>query len=63
MSALEREKHRPTLANLMEVYRAVDAAARKIKRTYSHNLFDTRPFDELRFTAQETAKAIVVSLA
>ncbi|HEV2722200.1 MAG TPA: hypothetical protein VG323_19420 [Thermoanaerobaculia bacterium] len=63
MSALQREKHRPTLSNLVAIYQALEAAARRIKRTYSRDLFDTRPFDDLRFVAQEKAKAIVASLA
>jgi len=63
MSALQRERHRPTLSNLIAVYRAVEANARKIKRTYSSDLFDTRPFDDLRFVAQRTAEMTVASLA
>jgi len=63
MSALQREKHRPTLDNLMTVYQAVAKVARRIKRTYSHDLFDTRPFDELRFIAAQAAKETVASLA
>ena len=63
MSALQREKHRPTLKDLVTIYRAVETNARRIKRTYSRDLFDTRPFDELRFTATQTAKATVASLA
>jgi len=62
MNGLQREKHRPTLANLMTIYRAVETLARKIKRTYSRDLFDTRPFDELRFVAQQKAKETVASL-
>ena len=62
MSALQREKHRPTLANLMEIYRAVETNAGRIKRTYSLDLFDTRPFDELRFIAQREAELAVASL-
>jgi hypothetical protein len=62
MSALQREKHRPTLDNLMTIYEAVAKVARRIKRTYSRDLFDTRPFDELRFVATETAKDNVASL-
>jgi hypothetical protein len=62
MSALQRERHRPTLANLMEIYRAVETNAGRIKRTYSRDLFDTRPFDELRFIAQREAEQTVDSL-
>jgi hypothetical protein len=63
MSALQREKHRPTLPDLMAVYEAVEEGAREIKRTYSRDLFDTRPFDELRFIAQKTSKETIASLA
>ena len=63
MSALQREKHRPTLEDLVTVYQAVEEAAREIKRTYSRDLFDTRPFDDLRFVAQKTAKQTIASLA
>lgn len=62
MSALEREKHRPTLQNLIDVYSAVAKTARKIKRTYSQDLFDTRPFTDLRYAAQEAAELYVASL-
>jgi hypothetical protein len=63
MSALQREKHRPTLPDLVTVYQAVEEAAREIKRTYSRDLFDTRPFDDLRYVAQKTAKRTIASLA
>lgn len=63
MNGLQREKHRPTLSNLVTVYRAVETVARRIKRTYSHELFETRPFDELRFVALQKAKQTVASLA
>ena len=62
MNALQREKHRPTMDNLMTVYQAVAKVARRIKRTYSRNLFDTRPFDELRYIATQSAKLTVASL-
>jgi hypothetical protein len=62
MSALQREKHRPTLPDLVTIYRAVEVAAREIQRTYSRDLFDTRPFDDLRFVAQLKAKQIIASL-
>ncbi len=63
MSALQREKHRPTLPNLVAVYRELETAARRIKRTYSRDLFDTRPFTDLRWAAQQAAKVHVASLA
>jgi hypothetical protein len=62
MSALQRERHRPSLPNMVTIYRAVANAARIIKRTYSRDLFDTRPFDELRFVATGVAKKTVASL-
>ena len=63
MSALERERHRPTLQNLIDIFGEVAKAARKIKRTYSLDLFDTRPLAELRYVAQEVARRYVASLA
>lgn len=63
MNALAREKQQPTLGNLMAIYEDVEVAARQIKRSYSHDLFDARPFAELTVAANETARANIPSLA
>jgi hypothetical protein len=63
MNALVREKHQPTFASLLAVYRDVEAAGRRIKRNYSHDLFDARPFAELTVAANETARARIPTLA
>ena len=55
MNALAREKQQPTFANLLAVYRAVEKTGRRIKRNYSRDLFDARPFSELTFVASEAA--------
>ena len=62
MNALTREKHQPTLANLLNIYADVEKAARKIKALYSNDLFETRPFDELAFVASEAAHLHIPSL-
>lgn len=62
MNALPRQEHRPTLAELLEIYREVEKGAHRIKRTYSNDLFDTRPFKELAFTANEAAHKFIASL-
>jgi hypothetical protein len=43
------------VANLLAVYRAVQKTGRRIKRNYSRDLFDARPFSELTFVASEAA--------
>jgi len=63
MNALARQEHRPTLAELLEIYREVEKGARRIKRTYSNDLFDTRPFKELTFAAIEAAYRFITSLS
>jgi hypothetical protein len=62
MNALTREKHQPTLANLLSIYADVEKIARKIKAQYSNDLFETRPFDELAFVANESAHLHIPSL-
>jgi hypothetical protein len=63
MNALTREKHQPTLANLLDVYRRVEKMARDIKREYSNDLFDNRPFADLAYVANEAAYAYIPSLS
>lgn len=62
MNALARQEHRPTLSDLLAIYREVEKGARRIKRTYSNDLFDTRPFKELIFAATEAAHRLIASL-
>jgi hypothetical protein len=63
MNALARQEHRPTLAGLLEIYGDVEKVARRIKRRYSNDLFDTRPFTELAVTAIEAAHKFIPSLS
>lgn len=63
MNALTREKHQPTLANLLNIYADVEKMARKIKAQYSDDLFETRPFDELALVANASAHLHIASLA
>jgi hypothetical protein len=63
MNALGRQQHRPTLTNLMDIYADLARVAREIKATYSRNLFETRPFFELSYTANRTARVHIPSLA
>lgn len=62
MNALAREKHQPTLDNLLQIYRDVERMARSIKRNYSNDLFETRPFAELAYAANESAHFRIPSL-
>ncbi|HET8775030.1 MAG TPA: hypothetical protein VFP80_14615 [Thermoanaerobaculia bacterium] len=62
MNALARREHRPTLADLLEIYAEVDKVARRIKRKYSNDLFETRPFMELAVAANEAAHKFIPSL-
>lgn len=56
MNVLGRLTDRPTFSDLLNVYREVEKGARRIKRNYSLDLFDTKPFAELIFIASETAE-------
>jgi hypothetical protein len=62
MNALGREKHQPSLQNLLAVYRDVAKAARKIKADYSDDLFETRPFADLAFVANTAAHVHIPTL-
>jgi hypothetical protein len=63
MNALGRQKHQPTLANLISIYRDVERMAQRIKKDYSNDLFDTRPFADLAYVANEAAHIHIPSLA
>jgi hypothetical protein len=63
MNALGRQKHQPTFANLIAIYSTVEQMARRIKRDYSDDLFDTRPFADLAYIANEAAHIHIASLA
>ncbi|HET8799058.1 MAG TPA: hypothetical protein VFO89_15295 [Thermoanaerobaculia bacterium] len=62
MNALDRRTHQPTLANLLAIYGDVERMARRIKREYSDDLFDTRPFADLAYVASEAAHLHIPSL-
>ncbi len=63
MNALARQKHQPTFSNLVAIYEVVEKMARRIKRDYSNDLFDTRPFADLAYVASEAAQLHIPSLA
>jgi hypothetical protein len=63
MNALGRQRHQPTLPNLLTIYTEIALAARQIKTTYSNDLFETRPFSDLVFVANQAARAHIPSLA
>ena len=63
MNALGRQQHQPTLANLLNVYREVERMARRIKSQYTNDLFDTRPFADLAYVANDAAQIHIPSLA
>jgi hypothetical protein len=62
MNVLGRLTGGPTLADLLNVYREVEKSARGIKRDYSLDLFDTKPFADLIFAAGEAALRYVPGL-
>lgn len=62
MNALARQEHRPTLAGLLQIYGEVERVARRIKRKYSNDLFETRPFTELAVAASDAAIQFIPSL-
>lgn len=62
MNALGRQKHQPSLANLLAIYRDVEKMGRRIKREYSNDLFDTRPFADLAYVANDAAHRHIPSL-
>lgn len=57
MNALSREDRRPSYENLLEIYAAVAAFARTIKRDF--DLFDTRPFEDLSYVAAKATRRLV----
>jgi hypothetical protein len=63
MNALGRHVHQPTFGTLLAVYRDVATRAARIKRDYSTDLFDTRPFADLAYVARESAQLHMPSLA
>lgn len=63
MNVLGRITDRPTFADLLNVYRDVEKSARGIKRDYSLDLFDTKPFAELIFIASEATRRHMPPLA
>jgi hypothetical protein len=62
MSALGRQRHQPSLANLLAIYHDVEKMAQRIKREYSNDLFDTRPFADLAYVANDAAHRHIPSL-
>lgn len=63
MNALARQQHQPTLRELLKIYDEVEKVARRIKRQYSNNLFDARPFKELVLIANDAAHRFIASLS
>jgi hypothetical protein len=63
MNALGREKHQPSLQNLLAIYHDVVTMARRIKAEYSDDLFETRPFADLAFVASKAAHVHIPTLA
>jgi hypothetical protein len=63
MNALARERHQPTLGNLLDVYHRVEKLARDIKREYSRDLFESRPFADLSYVASDAAHEYIPSLS
>ncbi len=62
MNVLGRLTERPTFADLLNVYREVERTAQGIKRDYSLDLFDTKPFAELIFVGAEAARRCMPTL-
>jgi len=62
MNAFGRRANQPTFVNLMDIYREVEIVARGIKRNYSLDLFDTKPFVDLFYAANKAARQHIPSL-
>jgi hypothetical protein len=62
MNVFGRRADQPTFANLIGIYREVEKMARKIKRDYSRDLFDTKPFADLAYAANKAAKQNIPTL-
>jgi hypothetical protein len=63
MNALGRQRHQPTLSNLLAIYEDVARMAKRIKADYSNDIFDTRPFADLAYVANEAAHLHIPSLS
>jgi hypothetical protein len=63
MNAFSRHANQPTFANLMDIYREVEKGGREIKRNYSLDLFDTKPFADLVYAANKAARQNIPSLS
>jgi len=62
-NALVRRRHRPTAAQLRDVYEDVRRAARTIRRELqTDDLVEARAFDELTVAGRASAKARIPSL-
>lgn len=63
MNAFSRRANQPTFANLMDTYREVEKSGQEIKRNYSLDLFDAKPFADLVYAANKAAQRYIPSLA
>ena len=63
MNVFGRRVNQPTFGNLIEIYQEVEKMARQIKRTYSADLFDTKPFAELVYAANRVSPQNIPLLA
>jgi len=62
MNAFGRRANQPTFENLIDIYNEVEIVARGIKRNYSLDLFDTKPFADLFYAANKAARRHIPSL-
>jgi hypothetical protein len=62
MNAFCRRANQPTLQNLLDIYGEVEIVAQGIKRNYSLDLFDTKPFIDLFYAANKAARRHIPSL-
>jgi hypothetical protein len=62
MNAFSRRANQPTFTNLMDIYREVERSGQEIKRNYSLDLFDTKPFADLVYAANKAAQQYIPSL-
>ena len=61
-NAIGRHANQPTFVNLVAIYSEVEIVARGIKRNYSLDLFDTKPFADLFYAANKAAQQHIPSL-
>ena len=59
VNALDRQGRKPSFRELQTIFTAVQKVAKKLKRNFGPDLFDTRPFGELSYVAVQAAAELL----